>query len=117
MYGDWHDLGGALSDAAPAPVALQPLARLDDLGERGWAAEWITAVLQREKVEVTPEAKEHLWSALTSLASAPAAERTMTGLSVLLQSASLKRALQPYCLGGPFGRLLDAESERLGTSS
>jgi type IV secretion system protein TrbE len=117
MDGDWHDLGGELSDTPPAPVALQPLARLDDAGERGWAAEWIAAILQREKVEVTPEAKDHLWSALTSLASAPAAERTMTGLSVLLQSASLKRALQPYCLGGPFGRLLDAESERLGDAS
>src|SRR4029077_823495 len=30
---------------------------------------------------------------LTSLASAPAAERTLTGLSVLLQSGALKRAL------------------------
>ena len=26
----------------------------------------------------------------------------------------MKRALQPYCLGGPYGRLLDAEAERLG---
>jgi type IV secretory pathway VirB4 component len=26
----------------------------------------------------------------------------------------LKRALQPYCVGGPWGRLLDAEAERLG---
>ena len=42
------------------------------------------------------------------------AERTLTGLSVLLQSQTLKRALQPYCLGGPYGRLLDAEAERLG---
>ena len=117
MDGDWHDLGGALSESQSAPVALQPLARLDDAGERGWASEWIAAILQREKVEVTSEAKDHLWSALTSLASAPAAERTMTGLSVLLQSASLKRALQPYCLGGPFGRLLDAEAERLGEAS
>jgi type IV secretion system protein VirB4 len=33
---------------------------------------------------------------------------------VLLQSQTLKRALQPYCLGGPYGRLLDAEAERLG---
>lgn len=44
-------------------------------------------------------------------------ERTLTGLSVLLQSNSLKRALQPYCLGGASGRLLDAEFERLGESS
>jgi len=27
-----------------------------------------------------------------------------------------KRALQPYCVGGPWGRLLDAEAERLGKS-
>ena len=29
---------------------------------------------------------------------------------MLLQSQTLKQALQPYCLGGPYGRLLDAES-------
>ena len=117
MKGDWHDLGGALSDSASDPVALQPLVNIDDVAERGWAAEWIAAILAREKIDVTPEAKDHLWSALSSLASAPADERTLTGLSVLLQSQSLKRALQPYCLGGPFGRLLDAETERLGATS
>jgi type IV secretion system protein TrbE len=117
MKGDWHDLGGALSDSALEQVALQPLARIGDAAERGWAAEWIAAILAREKIDMTPEAKDHLWSALSSLASAPIGERTLTGLSVLLQSQSLKRALQPYCLGGPFGRLLDAETERLGTTS
>ena len=116
MKGDWHDLGGALSDSAAEPVALQPLAMIDDAAERGWAVEWIAAILAREKIDMTPEAKDHLWSALSSLASAPAGERTLTGLSVLLQSQNLKRALQPYCLGGPFGRLLDAEAERLGSA-
>ncbi|MDD1523668.1 TraG/VirB4 family ATPase, partial [Bradyrhizobium sp. WBAH30] len=117
MGGDWHDLGGGLSDGDENPVALQPLAWIDDPSERGWATEWIGAILAREKVEITPEVKDHLWSALTSLASAPREERTLTGLSVLLQSNSLKRALQPYCLGGPSGRLLDAEFERLGEAS
>jgi type IV secretion system protein TrbE len=114
MGGDWHDLGGALSDDATEPVALQPLALIDDAAERGWAAEWIANILARETIVITPEAKDHLWSALTSLASAPPAERTLTGLSVLLQAQTLKRALQPYCLSGPYGRLLDAEAERLG---
>ncbi|MGQ0581943.1 MAG: conjugal transfer protein TrbE [Reyranella sp.] len=114
MGGDWHDLGGALTEDADAPVALQPLALIDDLAERGWAAEWISALLVREKIAITPEVKDHLWSALGSLASAPLGERTLTGLSVLLQSTALKRALQPFCLGGSFGRLLDAEAERLG---
>ncbi|MET4247189.1 conjugal transfer protein TrbE [Bradyrhizobium sp. LA6.7] len=117
MGGDWHDLGGALSDGDESPVALQPLAWIDDPSERGWATEWIGAILAREKIEITPEVKDHLWSALTSLASAPMQERTLTGLSVLLQSNSVKRALQPYCLGGPSGRLLDAEFERLGEAS
>src|SRR3954471_3498748 len=117
MGGDWHDLGGALSDGGDRPVALQPLAWIDDASERGWATEWIGAILAREKIEITPEVKDHLWSALTSLASAPMQERTLTGLSVLLQSNSVKRALQPYCLGGPSGHLLDAEFERLGEAS
>jgi len=114
MGGDWHDLGGSLSEDTAEPVALQPLARIHLPEERGWAAEWIAAILAREKVSVTPEVKEHLWSALGSLASAPVNERTLTGLTVLLQSQALKRALQPYCLNGPWGRLLDADAERLG---
>jgi len=99
MGGDWHDLGGALADDLAEPVALQPLSRIDDAGERAWAAEWVATLLAREAVTVTPELKEHLWSALTSLASAPVSERTITGLSVLLQSNSLKQALQPYTVG------------------
>jgi len=114
MGGDWHDLGGALSDDGAHSVALQPLALIDDAAERAWAAEWIAAILTREGLTVTPDAKEHLWTALSSLASAPAGERTLTGLAVLLQSSALKQALRPYCIGGPFGRLLDAEAERLG---
>ncbi|MCK1332923.1 conjugal transfer protein TrbE [Bradyrhizobium sp. CW9] len=115
MGGDWHDLGGALDPSEL--VALQPLARIDDLGERGWASDWIASILSRERIEVTPETKDHVWSALTSLASAPVAERTLTGLSVLLQSNALKRALQPYCLGGAYARLLDGEHEMLGEAS
>jgi type IV secretion system protein TrbE len=113
MGGDWHDLGGALEETSK-PVSLQPLAGIDDAAERAWAADWIANILSRETIVITPEAKDHLWSALTSLASAPQSERTLTGLSVLLQSQTLKRALQPYCLGGSYGRLLDAEAERLG---
>ncbi|GAN82760.1 conjugal transfer protein TrbE [Novacetimonas hansenii] len=116
MGGDWHDLGGALAQDGNEPVALQPLARIDEPGERAWAAEWVATLLEREGITVAPDLKEHLWSALTSLASAPVAERTLTGLSALLQSLALKQALQPYCVGGPWGSLLDAEHERLGVA-
>ncbi|ARC36812.1 conjugal transfer protein TrbE [Paracoccus yeei] len=117
MGGDWHDLGGGLSESDDASVALQPLARIHETAERAWAADWISAILMREGIAVTPEVKEHLWTALTSLASAPVGERTITGLAVLLQSNDLKQALRPYCIGGAYGRLLDAESEHLGSAS
>ncbi len=117
MGGDWHDLGGDLTDGADTSVSLQPLARIDEEPERAWAAEWIVAMLTREGMQVTPEVKEHIWTALTSLASAPVGERTVTGLTVLLQANDLKQALRPYCVGGPYGRLLDAEHEHLGRAS
>ncbi|KHJ53875.1 conjugal transfer protein TrbE [Aureimonas altamirensis] len=119
MGGDWQDLGGSLSDDASAlnTVSLQPLAHIHDTPERAWAADWLVDILIREGVEITPDVKEHLWTALTSLASAPIAERTITGLTVLLQSTALKQALRPYCIGGPYGRLLDAEVEWLGSAS
>jgi type IV secretion system protein TrbE len=84
--------------------------------KKAWAAEWIEALLAREGITITLDATAHIWSTVTSPASALVSERTLTGLSVLLQSNALKQALQPYCFGGPFGRLLDAESERLGTA-
>lgn len=120
MGGDWHDLGGALEGEpldGPGRVALQPLARIDEPAERAWAADWVGAILAREALALTPEVKDHIWSALSALASAPTSERTLTGLSVLLQAQALKRALQPYCEGGPWGRLLDAETEHVGEAA
>ena len=116
MGGDWQDLGSSLSDDSAGSVYLQPLARIDEPAERNWASEWLGAILASEGVALDPAAKEHLWSALTSLSTAPVAERTLTGLAVLLQRHELKQALGPYCIGGPFGRLLDAEAEHLGNS-
>lgn len=114
MDGEWRDLGGALTDNAIDSVALQPLAHIDGLGEKSWASDWIAGILTREKIVLKPEDKEQIWSALSSLASAPIQERTLTGLSALLQSKHLKNALKAYCINGAYGRLLDAEAERLG---
>ncbi|MFN7089702.1 MAG: conjugal transfer protein TrbE [Allorhizobium sp.] len=116
MNGDWQDLGGSLSDdTSPLnTVSLQPLAGIEDTPERAWTADWLVDILIREGVTITPDVREYLWTALTSLASAPVEERTITGLTVLLQSSALKQALRPYCIGGPYGRLLDAEMEWLG---
>ena len=111
MGGAHHALGSA--EAGGEALAFQPLANIDDAGERSWAAEWIAALLIHENVAVTPEVKDAIWTALGSLASAPREERTMTGLALLLQSNALRIALQPYTLDGPHGRLLDAAEQHL----
>ncbi|WP_442756823.1 conjugal transfer protein TrbE [Methylocystis sp. JAN1] len=107
MGGAHHALG------ADASLAFQPLRDIDDLATRSWATEWVCNLLAHEKVAVTPEVKEAVWSALSNLATAPLDERTLTGLSVLIQSNALKSALMPYTLDGPFGRLLDAAESPL----
>lgn len=69
--------------------------------------------IQTRKHRYYAEVKEHIWAALSSLASAPLEQRTLTGFSVLLQDNDLKQAIRPYCIGGAHGRLLDAENENL----
>jgi type IV secretion system protein VirB4 len=108
LGGEHYDLG---SDGS---IAFQPFARIDSEGYRAWAAEWVEGRLVHEGVAVGPAEKDAVWSALASLASAPVEQRTMTGLSVLLQSNALRQALQPYVLGGAHGRLLDSDHDRLG---
>jgi type IV secretion system protein VirB4 len=108
LGGEHYDLG------AEGAVAFQPLARIGDPTERVWAAEWLATLLIHEGVDLTPAVKDAVWSALGSLSSAPEAERTLTGLSILLQSHDLRQALQPYTLSGAHGRLLDADQDRLG---
>lgn len=111
MGGAHHALGHG--DAVAGSLAFQPLARIDDPAERGWAAAWLAGLLAHEGAPPTPETKDMLWAALASLAEAPQAERTLTGLSLLLQSNALRAALAPYTLSGPHGRLLDAADESL----
>jgi len=112
MGGAHHSLGLGGEGEGKA-IAFQPLRNIDRADERAWAAEWIGALLAHEKVLVTPEVKEAVWSALTNLATTPVEQRTLTGLSLLLQSTALRSALSPYTLEGPFGRLLDGAEDDL----
>ena len=110
LGGEHYDLG------AEGAIAFQPLAHIDQEGYRTWASEWVEGRLTHEGIAVGPDEKAAIWSALGSLAGAPLEQRTLTGLSVLLQSNALRQALAPYVLGGAHGRLLDADHDRLGNA-
>ena len=105
--GGYYELG-----TDHAGLAFQPLAAIDQEIERIWSAEWIYGLLTNEKIVVTPEVKQIVWDALTSLSHMPKHQRTMTGLCALIQSTELRHALLTYTLNGPFGHLLDADNEQ-----
>lgn len=107
MGGRYFDLG------AEGDLAFQPFAKIDLAAERSFAQEWVLGLLDHEGVTITPDVKDAVWSALSNLAAAPQPERTLTGLATLLQKNELRLALQPYTLEGPYGRLLDADDDRL----
>ena len=112
MGGAHHALGIG-EHGGEGTLAFQPLRRIHEAGQRSWAVEWLGSLLEQQKLELKPELKDALWSALLNLSSAPPEERTLTGLAMLLQSNAVKSALQPYTLEGPFGSLLDAAEDRL----
>ena len=110
MNGAHIDLGGSQHPS------LQPLKDIETEQAASFAADWLSGLAKRDGLAVTPDQKSALWDAVQSLATAPGAERTLTGLSLLLQDDALKSALQPYTLEGPHGRLLDGDQETLGLS-
>jgi type IV secretion system protein VirB4 len=103
MGGSHHGLGADSGEG----IAFQPLRGIDAMGERAWASDWICALLANEKVTVTPDVKDMVWSALTNLASAPPQSARSRALPCC---SSPRRCAQRWALHarGPFGRLLDA---------
>ena len=107
LKGQFHDLG------SEGQIAFQPLRKIDNELTRTFAQDWLCGLIEHEGVKVDPALKELLWQALGNLAEAPVSERTLTGLSLIVQSKALKQVLQPYTLDGPHGRLLDADEDQL----
>jgi type IV secretion system protein VirB4 len=101
-----------------APVAFQPLRGIDTDGqERSWAAAWIEGLLVPQDLTLRPADRAEIWRALAALAQAPAPQRTMTGLTHMLQYAHLREALEPYTLAGAHGQLLDADHDAMRIGS
>lgn len=108
LGGDFYALGE--TDSA---LVFQPLRGIDEPNEMAWASEWISGLLVSKGVSVTAEVESTVWSALQSLASAPEDQRTLTGLSALIQNSDLRLALKPFTLEGAYGHILDGNEDTL----
>jgi type IV secretion system protein VirB4 len=96
-----------------APVAFQPLADIDKPGERIWAAQFIATLLAAQGVVVDHRTQSAIDETLSSLASAPRKERTLTLFATQIGSRqrTLRDALRPYTLEGNYGQIFDADQD------
>ena len=108
LCGDFYALG-----EPDTGLVFQPLRGIDEPSEMAWASEWISGLLESKGVDVTAEVENTVWSALESLASAPEDQRTLTGLSALIQDGDLRLALKPFTLEGAYGHILDGNKDTL----
>jgi len=110
LGGDFYDLG---SGGGGNELAFQPLAGVDEEPERSWASQWILDILQQENIIVNPRIKSEVWGTLTSLATTPPEQRTISGFIALSQNQAIRQALTPYCVDGPLGYIFDATRDTL----
>lgn len=108
-----YDIAAGRADV----LRFQPLARLDEPGDRLWAAEWIEVLASLQGVTVTPAHRTRIDRALALLAQNDRPHRTLTELLAQLQHADLIAAIRPYSAVGPYGQLLDATHDDLGDST
>ncbi len=104
-----YDLAAGRADA----LRFQPLARIDDPGDRVWAAEWLETICTLQGVTVTPPLRARIDRALALVSLNAPPHRTLTEVVVQLQDETLADALRPYTVAGNYGQLLDATRDDL----
>jgi type IV secretion system protein VirB4 len=105
-------LGATFYDLkADGSISFQPYANIDKEYEAVWAHEWTLGILEAEKLQVTPDIKAAVWSALKNMATAAKQHRTVSNLSALIQDKSIRGALEAYTTAGPYGRLFDTTTD------
>ena len=115
-YSGWllaRAAGARHYDLVNEAVALQPLAEVDQPGERLWALGWLEGVLAINGVAVTPQARQALAAALELLATEPRRHRRLSELLPQIQERELAAALAPYAEGS-LAHLLDADRDDVG---
>ncbi len=105
MGGKYYDLGEARN------LKFQPLATIETAVGKNFANNWILTLLELENVTLTPEIKEIVWRALTTLEKSPVERRTLTSFLIAVSDFEVKRAIKPYTLSGPYGIYFDGNKD------
>jgi type IV secretion system protein VirB4 len=116
--------GGKYYEPGTAGVTFQPLGELESEADRRWAAEYVETLLELQRVTVTPDMGAAIHDGITLMKDIPAVKRTLTTFcqTVNYQEREtrrpvIKEGLRPYCLGGKYGTIFDAEETNIGLTT
>jgi type IV secretion/conjugal transfer VirB4 family ATPase len=107
--GEFYDLGGE-----KVSLSFYPLADLVHDSDVAWGSAWIEKLCALSGLRVTPGQKNAIADAVNLLRNAES--RTMTDFVATVQDKDVRASLEPYTLGGPLGRLLDADKDGMRES-
>src|SRR6516162_5379219 len=107
--GEFYDLGGE-----KVSLSFYPLADLAHDSDVAWASGWVEKLCALSGLRVSAGQKNAIADAVNLLRMAES--RTMTDFVATVQDKDVRASLEPYTLGGPLGRLLDADKDGLRES-
>ncbi len=110
--GEHYDIAGE-----DAELAFCPLGMVDNPNEQPWAAEWVENCCELQGVVITPAHRKEIYRAIVQLGQSTDQmnQRTVSNFLLTLQDQALREAMAAYSLSGAAGRLLDSESDSLGS--
>ncbi|MCK5375402.1 MAG: conjugal transfer protein TrbE, partial [Alphaproteobacteria bacterium] len=96
-------------------IEFCPLAKLETDAQQGWAKEWIVSCLKLQNVEITPEKRNAVKTALHQHRQSD--DKSLHDFVVNLQNREMSMALERYTVNdSQNSAILDAESDTLKTS-
>ena len=110
----WAWVASTTTWARTAALRLPAAGRIDREGYRTWASRMDRRPPVASKAWPSARTRRRPSGRRWEPGGAPVEQRTLTGLSVLLQSNALRQALAPMSWAA-HGKLLDADHDRLGT--
>jgi len=108
--GEHYDIAGQRGG-----LSFYPLARVDQISEQAWAAEWLETLASLQGLSVRPHHRKALTTALRLLGESKG--RSLTDLLSTLQDHELRDTLVHYTLSGAMGTLLDADQDGLADNA
>lgn len=124
--------GGVYVEPGKDKVAFQPLSELRNPNECGeseyreslmWCQQFIECLIMQQDIEVAPQMSRAISEALALLSTKGADTHDLTSFQGYVSYAdpetgdnTIRTALDPYCRGGAFGSIFDADETTLSLS-